>query len=229
MTHFVLVPGAGGAGWYWSRVVPLLESAGHTTTAIELPADDPGKGLPEYAALVADAMGAPGASVVVAQSLGGFSAAAATAHTRPKALVFLNAMIPVPGETSGEWWQAVGQGAAMLEAARAGGWSTEFDLDTYFLHDIDPALAAEGEPHQRPEHDVVFEAPCEFAWPDVPIKVLAGADDRFFPVDFQRRVARDRLGLDVEVLPGGHLAALSQPEAVATALLSDPRLTAVTS
>jgi hypothetical protein len=37
-------------------------------------------------------------------------------------------------------------------------------------------------------------------------------------VEFQRRVARERLGLDVVELPGGHLNALSQPEAVATAV-----------
>jgi pimeloyl-ACP methyl ester carboxylesterase len=41
--------------------------------------------------------------------------------------------------------------------------------------------------------------------------VLAGRDDRFFPLEFQRRVARERLGLDVEVVPGGHLAALARP------------------
>ena len=36
-------------------------------------------------------------------------------------------------------------------------------------------------------------------------------DDRFFPLEFQRRVARERLGTDIDVVPGGHLAALSRP------------------
>lgn len=35
----------------------------------------------------------------------------------------------------------------------------------------------------------------------------------------QRRVARERLGLDVETVPGGHLPALSEPRAIAEALL----------
>jgi pimeloyl-ACP methyl ester carboxylesterase len=56
-------------------------------------------------------------------------------------------------------------------------------------------------------------------WPDVPTTVLAGRDDRFFPYEFQRQVARDRLGLEVEELPGGHLLALSRPEALATRLM----------
>ncbi|HEX4102488.1 MAG TPA: hypothetical protein VHY21_18425 [Pseudonocardiaceae bacterium] len=29
MSTFVLLPGAGGSAWYWSRVVPLLADAGH--------------------------------------------------------------------------------------------------------------------------------------------------------------------------------------------------------
>ena len=49
---------------------------------------------------------------------------------------------------------------------------------------------------------------------------MQGSDDRLFPLEFQRRVVRDRLGLDVDVMPGGHLMALSQPEELARRLLS---------
>jgi pimeloyl-ACP methyl ester carboxylesterase len=45
----------------------------------------------------------------------------------------------------------------------------------------------------------------------VPTRVLAGRDDRFFPLEFQRRIAGERLGTEIEVLPGGHLVALSRP------------------
>lgn len=48
---------------------------------------------------------------------------------------------------------------------------------------------------------------------------VAGADDRFLPVAFQRRLAHERLGLDVAVLPGGHLIALSEPDALSDRLL----------
>lgn len=56
-------------------------------------------------------------------------------------------------------------------------------------------------------------------FPDVPVRVIAGRDDRLFPLEFQRRICRERLGLDMIEIPGGHLAALSQPAAVAGALL----------
>ncbi|MFC7595838.1 alpha/beta fold hydrolase [Terrabacter sp. GCM10028922] len=220
MTTFALLPGAGGAAWYWHRVVPLLEAAGHEAVAVDLPADDPEAGLPEYAALVESALDGRDDVVLVAQSMGGFTVPIVAARRPVRAIVLLNAMVPLPGETAGAWWDAVGQEDARVEAARAGGYPTELDLDTYFFHDVDPAVAAGGAEHERDEVDRAFETPCEFSqWPDVPVHVVAGADDRFFPLDLQRRVARERLGLDVDVVPGGHLAALSHPAELAAYLL----------
>jgi len=223
--HVVLVPGAGGTAWYWHRVVPLLEGAGHTAAAIDLPGDDEAAGLPEYAELVLAGADGHDDVVLVGQSLGAFSAVLAARDlvargTPPRSLVLLNAMIPVPGETPGAWWDDVDQATARVEAARAGGWREEFDLDTCFLHDVDPDVAAEGEPYQRPEADVVFSSVCDIdRWPDVPTVVISGADDRFFPLALQQRLARERLGVEPRVVPGGHLAALSEPEAFVDALL----------
>lgn len=171
MATFVLIPGAGGVAWYFGRLVPLLEVAGHRAVAVDLPGADRSAGLAEYADLVVRACQGADDLVLVAQSLGGFT--------------------------------------------------TEFDLFTYFLHDVDPAVAAEGEPYQRPEAEIVFGGRCDFdRWPDIPIRVLAGADDRLFPAEFQRRVAKERLGVEADVLPGGHLIALSNAPAVADYLLA---------
>jgi pimeloyl-ACP methyl ester carboxylesterase len=219
VSTFLLIPGAGGAAWYWHRISPLLRAAGHTVIAVDLPGADPTRGLPEYADLVATAGGGRHELVVVAQSMGAFSALPACDRLPVRALVLLNAMVPAPGETPGDWWEHTGWAAARVAAARAGGYPEAFDLETYFLHDVDLAVAAAGESHQRPEADIAFEQPCAFErWPDVPTTVLAGRGDRFFPLDFQRRVARERLGAEVHTLPGGHLAALSEPQAVAGAL-----------
>jgi pimeloyl-ACP methyl ester carboxylesterase len=220
MSRYVLIPGAGGVAWYWSRLVPLLERAGHRVIAVDLPGADKTAGLAEYAEITVDAAEGADDVVVVAQSLGGFTAAEVCRRISLRELVFVNAMIPKPGESAGEWGSNVGSNAARIAAAEASGYSTEFDLDTYFLHDVDPAVAAEGEPYQRPEEDVIFEGRCSLErWPDIPIRVLAGADDRFFPVDFQRRVAKERLGIEADVLPGGHLIALTNAPAVADYLL----------
>jgi hypothetical protein len=212
---FVMVPGAGGSGWYWSFVADRLEAAGHRATPIDLPAADEDAGLPEYTRIVVDAIGDRRDVVLAAQSLGGFTAAMVSTAVPLRAVVFLNAMIPLPGETPGDWWEHTGAAEAREAAAVAGGYG-DFDVDTYFLHDVPADVVAESARHQGPEADAVFASPCTFeSWPPVPIHVLAGADERFFPLELQRRVARDRLGVDVDVVPGGHLAAISHPDAVA--------------
>ena len=217
---FVLIPGAGGAAWYWHRVVPLLRQAGHEAIAVDLPGDDETAGLFEYARLVADAIDGRRNVVLVAQSLGAFTAPLAAAMAPVAAIVFVNAMIPLPGETPGAWWDNTGQAQAQMAAAQRNGYSSEFDLETYFLHDVPPEVLNSPEARQRPEADVAFESACDFSsWPSVPIRVVAGADDRLFPVEFQQRLARGRLGVQADVLPGGHLIALAQPDALALYLL----------
>jgi pimeloyl-ACP methyl ester carboxylesterase len=52
----------------------------------------------------------------------------------------------------------------------------------------------------------------------VPTRVLAGRDDRLFPFAFQQRIARERLGLEVDELPGGHVSLLARPGELAAAL-----------
>ncbi|MEU5107675.1 MULTISPECIES: alpha/beta hydrolase [unclassified Streptomyces] len=209
---FVLIPGAGGAAWYWHRVVPELHARGHEAVAVELPGADESAGLPEYTDAVVAAIGDHDDVVLVAQSMGGFTAPMVCARVQVDLLVLVNAMIPLPGETPGQWWDNTGSPAARVAAAEAGGYSPEFDLSTYFLHDVPAEVAAAGAAHDRPEADAAFSQPCGIErWPDVTTRVLAAAEDRFFPPEFQRRVARDRLGINADDVPGGHLVALSRP------------------
>lgn len=204
-------------------MTPLLVEAGHEAIAVDLPGDDETAGLPRYTELVVDAIGSRDDVVLVAGSLGGFTAPLVCERVPVRELVLVNAMIPEPGELARDWWAHTGAIEAQAAAAGAGGYGP-FDLATYFLHDVDTDIAAEGEAHQRPEAGIVFESVCDFrAWPAVGIRVLAGADDRFFPVALQRRVARDRLGVEVDVLPGGHLLPLAQPGLVADYLLQTTR------
>lgn len=182
MSTFVLIPGAGGSAWVWSRVTPFLVEAGHDAIAVELPGDDDTAGLARYTELVVDAIGSHADVVIVAGSLGGFTAPLVCERVPVRELVLVNAMIPAPGETAGDWWANTGALGAQAEAARAGDYGP-FDEATYFLHDVDPEIAAEGELHRRSQADIVFRSVCDFqAWPEIGIRVLAGHDDRFFPV-----------------------------------------------
>ncbi|QXJ26019.1 alpha/beta hydrolase [Actinomadura graeca] len=219
MATYVLVPGAGGRAWYWHRLVPRLRERGHEVTAVDLPAADDQAGLQEYADTIVDAIDGRDEVVLVAQSMGGLTAPLVCDRVPVDLLVMLNAMTPRPGETGGAWWDDTGQAQAMADQAAREGRTlpAEFDLRDTFFHDVpsevtDEALA-QGEPVQAAKP---FTEPWPLAgWPDTPTVFLQGRDDRFFPLEFQRRVVSDRLGIPVDEMPGGHLVALSRPEELA--------------
>jgi Alpha/beta hydrolase family len=159
--------------------------------------------------------------ILVAQSLAGFTVPPVCARAPMRMVVLVNAMIPRPGETAGAWWGATGAVDAREQAAARFGYATEFDVGTYFLHDLPQDVLRAGPEQPREQAETVFGEPCRFErWPDIPIHVLAGRDDRFFPIEFQRRVARERLGKEVDEIPGGHLVALSNAEGLAQRLLA---------
>jgi pimeloyl-ACP methyl ester carboxylesterase len=206
--------------WYWHRVLPLLQAAHQEAIAVDLPGDDESVGLDDYAKIVVRAIGERSNVALVAQSLGGFTAPLVCARASVRMLIFVNAMIPRPGETAGAWWENTGAVSARIAAAGASGYSAEFDLPTYFLHDVPETVLRDGPSDQRPQADSVFKQRCRFErWPSIPIHVIASENDRFFPLEFQKRVARDRVKMDPEVLPGGHLVALSNPQGLADVLL----------
>lgn len=198
-----------------------LESRGREAIPVDIREDDPALGLPEYADVTVAAIGGRTRTVLVAQSMGAFTAPMVAARVPVRSIVLLNAMVPLPGETPGEWWDAVGSQQARHDAAVADGYLTDFDVDTYFLHDVPPEVLARLPGVERAPSDTPFAQPCTFeSWPDVPLHVLTGADDRFLPLDLQRRVATHRLGAEVDVLPGGHLVALSRAAELADRLAS---------
>jgi len=213
-----LIPGAGGQGWLWHRVVADLRARGFDAFAVDLPAADESCGLPAYADTVVAAIGDRTDVTLVAQSMGGFTAPLVWERVATRGVVFVNAMIPLPGETAGEWWVHVGSHQAMLAAARERGYTTEFDEDVYFMHDVPPDLVAFMKANPALETDTVFGDACTFTtWPD-DITVITGRDDRLFPLELQQRVARERVGREPVVVPGGHLAALSHPTELADAI-----------
>lgn len=222
---FALLPGAGGDPWYWHRVVAWLQARGHAARAIALPAAQEDAGLPGYAQAVVHALGEPPLPglVLVAQSLAGFVAPLVCERLPVQALVFVNAMIPVPGETAGAWFERTGQPAAKRAQDLREGRDPDagFDPLVEFFHDVPQpvidAAWARGAPRQA---DRVFGSPCNCGrWPDVPMHVLVGREDRFFPAAFQQQLARERLGLAATLVPGGHLVALSRPEELGRRLL----------
>lgn len=211
---YVLIPGAGGDAWYWHLVEGELGRRGHDAVNVELPTDDDSAGLADYTDTVIEALGDHTDFVLVAQSMGGFTAPLVQQRRAASSIILVNAMIPLPGETPGAWWDNTGQAQARRanDIREGRDPDAEFDLATYFFHDVPADLTEYGLGNGKPQADKPFGEPCSYVtWPQVPTHVIIGRDDRFFPLEFQQRVARERLGLEPDIVPGGHLVALSHP------------------
>src|SRR5262245_6609085 len=137
---FVLIPGAGGSAWYWHLVERELRARGHDVVAVSLPAADDTAGLREYAEAVIRATSDRESAilVLVAQSLAGFTVPLVCQQVSVGLLVLVNAMIPQPGETPGEWWRHTGHAEAKRKQNLRDGRpaDADFDLLADFFHDV---------------------------------------------------------------------------------------------
>jgi pimeloyl-ACP methyl ester carboxylesterase len=220
MATFVLLPGAGSDSWYWHLVVPDLEDAGHDVVAVDFPVTDDDATFTDYADVVVDAIGERRLErardvVLVAQSMAGFTAPLVCARVPVTLMILVAAMVPSPGESAGDWWTNTGHAGALQTGAIASDDPLEL-----FLHDVPADVARASEHHVWPQSEGVFADPWPLAaWPDVPTRFLLCRDDRFFPSEFQRRVVRERLGIEPDEMDGGHLPALSRPHELSQRLL----------
>lgn len=210
MTNFLLIPGGGSDPSYWRLVVSELAGRGHRGIPVDLPCEDDSADLRAYAdAVVAQRPDDGTRPVVVAHSLGGFTGPLACPRVDAAALVYLSGMIPRPGERPGQWWEATGCDAAQRAAAEAGGYDAD-DPNALFYNDVDPAVAAGVV--ERAQSDTPMLAPWPGdTLPDLPTRFVLLRDDRFFPEQFMRGVVAQRLGIEPDVMPGGHMAMLSHP------------------
>jgi pimeloyl-ACP methyl ester carboxylesterase len=211
MATFALVHGGGSSAWDWHLVTPLLERAGHEVVAVDLPIEDDETGLQDYAQAVVDAVAKRRDVIVVGHSLGGFTAPLAAERLNALGLVYLSAMIPVPGETFEEWWINTGHDRETIDP----------DPDVSFFNDVPDALAREAKNHERQQRGSWMSLPWPGTrHPNIRAIGIVFRDDAFFPAEFMRRQIRERLGSEPVEITGGHYAALSNPKGVADSLLA---------
>ena len=200
---YVLIHGAGDVAWYWHLVSAELHALGHDVVAVDLPCEDESAGWTDYADTVVRAIGDRTDLVVVAQSLGGFTAPIVCARRPVDLLVLVAGMIPAPGESGNEYW-------ANTHYKSPGDTS---DPIATFYHDVPRDLAEQALRHGRHQATKIGDEPWPLAaWPDVPVRFLLCRDDRMFPAQWLRGVVRERLGIEPDEIDGGHCPALARPK-----------------
>lgn len=182
----------------------MLRARGHSIVAPDLPCDDDSAGLEQYTDVVVKAIGYFTDLIVVAQSMGGFTAPLVCQRVPVELMVLVAAMVPAPGETGDDWWTNTAYPKP----------DQPFDVKSVFFHDVPPDVTAEAfRRGEKEQSGTPFKKPWPLQqWPDVPTRFLLCRQDRFFPAEFQRRVVKERLGITPDEMDSGHLPALSRPQ-----------------
>ena len=215
MATHVLIHGSGDSSWYWHLLAAELRERGHDVVAPDLPIEDDTAGLWQYADTVVEAIGDRRDLVVVAQSAGAFTAPLVCERVPVDLMVLLAAMVPLPGEPPEDWWANTGCAQARREQDERDGRAPD-DMVALFMQDVPADLTAEAFRRERHQSETPGTKPWPLAaWPNVPTRFLLCRDDRMFPADFMRRVARERLGITPDEIDGSHCVALSRPKELA--------------
>ena len=204
----MLVHGAFADGSSWQAVVPLLQQDGH--------------------------------KVIVVQNANSYGGAvitgAAVGNPNVKALVYVAAFAPAPGEscfTLAGMFPGSTLGDAVRPVPRSDG-TTDFYIASASFHEIFCADVPASEASrlavtQRPATQEALVEPSGDAplWKRVPTCFLIGEEGRIIPAAVQRHMAeRARAQRTIAVKGASHGMALSQPGAVAELVLEAARMPA---
>lgn len=229
MATYAFVPGAWHGAWCWERVAPLVTDAGHRVVAIDLPCEDASQGCAAYRDLALEAIGDAGDDVVVVgHSAGGLTAPLVAAARPVRRLVFVSALLPLPGRPFAEQNEAEGilehEYQAGIESDHDGNrrW---FDLELcgrtmYAGCSREDIVWAFG--HLRAQASTMYtEASPLEEWPDVPIADIRGDQDWLVSSGWAAKAVPARLGVETAVIRGaGHSPMLSHPQELAALLLA---------
>jgi pimeloyl-ACP methyl ester carboxylesterase len=215
----VLVHGAFADGSCWSKVIPLLEAAGHTVTAVQNPltsiADDAAT-----TRRVIEAQSGP--VVVVGHSYGGVVITEAAANqSQVKALVYVTAFAPEIGEPAGALLQRFPTelGTSLVPDAAGFLYINRATFHKVFAGDLPEIEARVMAATQRPVAGAIFgEMVQNAAWKTIPAWYLIGQEDHAIHPDMQRFLA-GRMGAQTTELKSSHVPFNSQPAAVAEVIL----------
>jgi len=222
MTTYCLIHGSGQGPDGWKLLASQLQQRGHgvLTPAFQISSTD--EGLAWHADTIIQALDHsdlnPADVVCVAHSASGMYLPLVAERWSPRRMVFLTAVVPRPGVSVAEQFRG---DPSMFNPA----WVGQNPLDDkvaldFVYHDCPPdrldwAMSTRLVFYAKR----AIEEPCPLpVWPSVPSAYIMCADDRTITPAWQRKAAREFLGVTPVELPGGHCPHVSRPEALAEIL-----------
>jgi pimeloyl-ACP methyl ester carboxylesterase len=201
---FCLVHGAWHGGWAWDPLRAELEARGHAVAAPDLPCDDVAADAATYADVLRAALGGADDAVVVGHSLGGLTIPLVPGRIR----VFLCALVP-GADTSDAFVPGFGETRTRDELGRSY-YPDPADAARELQYPAEAAALAE---KLRPQAPIDASVPVTG-----PRAYVVCARDEAIRADWQRRVARDLLGVEPVELDAGHSPMLTHPRELADIL-----------
>jgi pimeloyl-ACP methyl ester carboxylesterase len=218
-TNIVLVHGLWADGSSWSKVIPILEKAGHRVIAVQLAAHSLADDVATVKRAI-DLVGGP--TIVVAHSFGGFVITnAAYNNKNVTGLVYVAAFAPDEGESAVKFVPIASLPPGLL-VFDSGGFAY---LNPKMFHEafVQDANATEAEilaTVQKPAHQSLFTEPSgPPAWKQLPTWFAISENDRIIPPDAQREFAK-RMNATTISLNSSHASLVSHPNEIAELILN---------
>jgi pimeloyl-ACP methyl ester carboxylesterase len=217
-TNIVLVHGLWADGSSWSKVIPILQNAGHKVIAVQLAAHS----LADDIATVKRAIDLVGAPVIlVGHSYGGFVITNA-AYNNPnvKGLVYIAALAPNEGQSLGNFidFKKFPNGFLVFD----NGGFVYINPEVFgqaFAQDVDPAQSKIIAAAQKPfNQSILAEKSGPPAWKQLPSWYQVSENDHAIPPDVERMIAK-QINATTISLNSSHVSPLSHPNEVAQLIL----------
>jgi len=217
--NIILVHGLWVDGSSWSKVIPILQNAGHKVIAVQLPLHS----LADDIATVKRAIDFVGGPVIlVAHSYGGFVITNA-GYNEPnvKGLVYVAAHAPSKGQQHGPFPKEF-DGKPLLIFDKAGfAYINPAIFHDFFVQDVDQAQAKVLAVVQKPANvsGIVNEKSGPPAWKQLPTWYQVSENDHVIPPAREHMFAKQMNATTIS-LPSSHASPVSHPNEVAQLILN---------
>ncbi|ETX30399.1 hydrolase [Roseivivax isoporae LMG 25204] len=210
----VLVHGAFADGSGWRGVYDILTARGYRVSVVQNPLTS----LEDDVAATHRAIDRlDGPTILVGHSYGGTVITEAGVNPNVAGLVYVSALAPDVGETTGDQFSEIPAPADFVIETGADGFgfvnSEKFKIG--FAGDTSDPDAAFLRDSQVPINMEIFGTPVSHAaWKEKPSWAVVATEDNAIDPELLRHTA-DRIGAVSVEVPGSHVVFLTQPEAVA--------------
>jgi pimeloyl-ACP methyl ester carboxylesterase len=221
MSVFCLVHGSTQGPSGWNRLAAALDQGGHECICVDLPHDRPDWGADAYAAEIGRQIPRDGGAIVVAHSASGLILPFVPRHAPVKKLIYLAAVIPMPGVSFMAQYRA---DPSLYQPDFAGKDPTKDEATAmqYLFHDCSTEAALWACSTLRlmfARQALLEECPLKSLREEPSIYVSCTMDRTINP-EWWEAAARERLGCKPIRFEAGHAPHASRPEELAGLLES---------